>query len=150
MGFCPSCSTPIPPDAESCARCGATFGPDSAWKPVERPAASEPEYRPWKLIFLGLFLLADAMFVAVHQGLGTHPLPSNYSLAQRIVTYAFVYSAQFLAAFVVGMILSLAYGLITGQCGKTYRRATWMRALLIALLPAAILAYAAWWGTRHT
>lgn len=149
MAYCPNCNTTIAPDTESCARCGATFGPGSAWKPVERLAVSEPEYRPWKLSFLGLFLVADVIFVGVHQSLGALPLPSNYSLAQRVVTHAIVYSAQFLAAFVVGMILSLTYALITGQRGKSYRRATWIRALVIALLPAAILVYLAWWGVRH-
>lgn len=110
----------------------------------------EPEYRPWKLAFLGLFLVADAIFVGIHQGLGVMSLPSNYSSAQRVFTYTFVYSAQFLAAFVAGMILSLVYGLIAGQRGKAYRRATWMRALVIALIPAAVLVHGAWWGVRHT
>lgn len=100
-------------------------------------------------MFLGFFVLADAIFVGVHQSLGVMPLPSNYSFAQRVFTYTFVYSAQFLAAFVVGMVLSLVYGLVVGQRGATYRRVTWMRALVIALLPAAVLLYGTWWGIRH-
>lgn len=149
MTFCPNCNAELSLDAQACSKCGATFGSASAWKPTETIARSEPEYRPWKLTFLGLFVLADAIFVGVHQALGVMPLPSNYSFAQRAFTYAFAYTAQFLAAFVLGMVLSLLYGLIVGQRGAAYRRVTWMRALAIALLLAALLLYVAWWSTRH-
>lgn len=150
MPFCPNCNSEVALDAQACAQCGAEFGPGGAWKPTEQVTSSEPEYRPWKLKFLSLFLLADAVFVGIHQSLGVLPPPSNYSSAQRFVYYAFVYSPQFAAAFVVGMILSLVYGLIVGQRGRAHRRATWMRALVIGLIPAAVLIYGAWWGVRHT
>ncbi|MGE4109479.1 MAG: hypothetical protein AB7E73_02145 [Burkholderiales bacterium] len=148
MAYCPSCSTTIATDAQSCEQCGANFGPGSSWKPLEQLHASVPEYRPWILTFLGFFLLADAIFVSIHQNLNTLLLPSNYSLEQRIVTYTFVYSAQFLGAFSIGMILSLAYGFVANQRGRVYRQTTWMRALAIALLPAAILFYGTWLATQ--
>ena len=127
MAFCPGCDNEITSDAESCEKCGATFGSESAWKPLEQPRIVELKFRSWKLLFLGLFLLA--IFVGTYKSIAPLSLPSNYSPPQQIFTYAFVYSPQFLAAFAVGMILSLAYayGFITGQRGKAYRRSTWTR-----------------------
>src|SRR5437762_4453740 len=147
MAFCPNCGAAIQPDSPSCVRCGATFTSDDPWKPGEQqPTVAVPDYRPWKLAFFGLFLLADAVFVGIHQALGVLPLSSIYSQTQRVFLYTVVYSGQFLAAFAVGMVLSLVYGLFAGQRGSAYRRVTWMRALAIALLPAAFVVYIAWWG----
>jgi len=116
----------------------------------QQPTVAAPDYRPWKLAFFGLFLLTDAVFVGIHQALGVLPLSSIYSQTQRVFLYTVVYSGQFLAAFAVGMVLSLVYGLFAGQRGSAYRRVTWMRALAIALLPAAFVVYIAWWGVRHS
>lgn len=128
----------------------AKFNANSAWKQLPDGAgSSSAPSAPWKLRFLGVFLLVDAVFVAFHGAVGVLTLPSNYSTAQRVFTYTFNYSAQFLAAFVVGLILSLVYGLLSGQVGRQYRARTWTRALLIALVPAALLAYGSWLGVHN-
>jgi len=40
MAYCPNCSSVVDENAAACAACGATFGPEGAWRPlVEAPKA---------------------------------------------------------------------------------------------------------------
>lgn len=38
MPYCPNCSAQIESTVSSCWNCNAQFGPNSAWRPTERPA----------------------------------------------------------------------------------------------------------------
>ena len=80
---------------------------------------------------------------------GASPLPSNYTLAQKIVTYAVIYTPQFLVAFFIGVVLALLYGLIVGDLKTAPRGRMWARALIVALFPAGFILYVAWWAARH-
>lgn len=42
MAYCPNCSATLPSDAATCGKCGALFGPGSAWRPVSSPDSSAP------------------------------------------------------------------------------------------------------------
>src|ERR1043165_7215789 len=49
MALCPNCRTLVAITAAGCAKCGADFGPHSAWRPVpQSPAEQEelPKLRP--------------------------------------------------------------------------------------------------------
>lgn len=100
---------------------------------------------PWKARIAILFLAADSLYVGFNWAVGVHPLPSNYSFAQRAVTYFFVFSFQFLFFVAIGLLLSLGYNLIVGERGPAYRKRTWMSVLTIATLIAAFMAYTSWW-----
>ena len=39
MAFCPNCGESIDANAIECARCGALFGADVAWRPIAAPAS---------------------------------------------------------------------------------------------------------------
>jgi hypothetical protein len=42
MSYCPNCAYSLPDGAASCPRCGAQFGAESAWRPLDtKPAVSE-------------------------------------------------------------------------------------------------------------
>ncbi|MBI4206697.1 MAG: zinc ribbon domain-containing protein [Betaproteobacteria bacterium] len=48
MAFCPNCDAEVADDALKCTKCGATFGPGSAWQPslTKRSRASETDGGP--------------------------------------------------------------------------------------------------------
>ncbi len=43
MASCPNCGTNVGLQAEACTRCGALFGPDSAWRPLDARASLADE-----------------------------------------------------------------------------------------------------------
>jgi hypothetical protein len=65
------------------------------------------------------------------------------------MTVISAFTGLYLAAFIVGMVLALIFGLLKKETGKEYRAITWMRALIFSSFPAVFLLYVSWWGRYH-
>jgi|GEM_PF-5003739 len=107
------------------------------------------ETKSWKLNFFWLFLLVDGIFIFLRQAIDPLAASSNLTSLANNVAVITAFTGLYLAAFVIGMVLALVYGLLVKEVGKKYRSITWMRALVFSAFPAAFLLYIAWWGRYH-
>ncbi len=118
--------------------------------PIEHSPQSDTEQkRDWWLTFIIYYLLVNEVFAIFHYAIGKLPLPSNYGLVAKIVTYTTVFSYQFLFAFAIGLALSFLGALATRVPDKRNSQTIWMRALAIAIVPAIYIGYTNWWTLRH-
>lgn len=147
MVFCPNCSHIVEADATSCERCGAEFGPSTAWKPVAEPlsssgpAVSEPQ-KKWIGVYVLLWFLSFAAFCAMSS--------ADKSLdAQKLGTFGFLLlnAANSLwpwfMSFAIGLLFSgISIWAFRPDPGR--RGVFWKRALVIAWAPAFFFLYVGW------
>jgi hypothetical protein len=105
--------------------------------------------RPWKARIATSMLLADVLYVAFNAAIGLHPLPANYSSAQRALTWFVVFSFQFAIFLVIGLVAAMTYNLMVRERGERYRKRTWISALAIATVIAAFMSYAQWYALHR-
>jgi phosphoglycerol transferase MdoB-like AlkP superfamily enzyme len=147
MPTCPKCGNLITLDAISCDSCGTNFGPQKNLKLTDiLNAAAENPPKAWKLPYLGLFLLIDAIFISILQIINPIPFLPTSSFALNVMTVIVAFTTLYLIAFVIGMILSLIYSLLKKQTGERYRYIIWIRALVFSSLPAAFVIYVHFMG----
>src|SRR3954454_24675291 len=103
MAYCPSCSVEIAADSSSCPACGATFGPTSAWQPLERLSAARARRKP---ILAALSLLFP--FMSCLGGyLYDRPSPSHISSGGWGIGELFIFVVIVSSGFILGSIANV-------------------------------------------
>jgi hypothetical protein len=72
----------------------------------------------------------------------------NLTSGGQAVAALIIYSSQFFLSFGIGMVVSVTINLLGWRRGKAFQKDTWMRALVIGLIPAALLLFGAWKAAR--
>jgi len=116
--------------------------------PPESPSDPATEKKGWGFQVFFYFLLADQAFVLFHVGIRKAPSPDNWSFLARLIDQNGMWGVQYLAAVVLGLVLSLLVALIEREDLRRSTRAFWYRAFWISLAPAALLAYISWWSAN--
>lgn len=70
--YCPNCGEAVSATAQSCSNCDATFGENSAWKPLEKVPTKNQPLGGRMLLRAGVFItLALPLFAALGYGIWT-------------------------------------------------------------------------------
>ena len=114
--------------------------------PASNVAAKE---KGWGVQVFFYFFLADQAFVLFHVAIGASPAPPNWSFLARLIDQNGMWGIRYLAAVVLGIVLSLFVSLVMRENLRRSTRAFWYRAFWISLVPAVLLAYISWWAMKH-
>lgn len=105
-------------------------------------SSSSNNTKPWKFNYLMAFLLADGLFIGLRQAIDPITPVEKFSSGLNAAIILTSFTAQYLIAFVIGMVFAVIVGIFIKEFGKNNRPKFWWRSLFFSSLPATLLLYA--------
>jgi hypothetical protein len=138
--FCPNCSSPCPIDAVGCAKCGATFGAGSAWRPLSLsvPPGKRPNVRSLPVLGAVWFALVGPLVPVLLVSLHYTPVIATFAKMYPLALVVGGWLAA-LTGFCYGLALAASLRYVSPRLWNRLPKSNLSAALAVSSLLTALL-----------